>query len=178
MAGKRRRQQAGGGGISQSATKAGPRFLIKYPVLLQDGTKRVVLKRGFTARREAATAPARARQGGRGGLGGALQATARRLRGRMGRRATAQRIDTLLLPEEHPAAHRALPRRHAADPAHRLHDLRHTHARLLLAAGEPVKVVSERLGHASATITLTVYQHANPGIGRQAAERFAVLLRG
>src|SRR5688572_3174618 len=59
-----------------------------------------------------------------------------------------------------------------------LHDLRHTHATLLLAAGEPVKVVSERLGHASATITLTVYQHVHPGMGRQAADRFAALLRG
>ena len=33
----------------------------------------------------------------------------------------------------------------------RLHDLRHTHASLLLADGVPVKVVSERLRHASAT---------------------------
>lgn len=63
-------------------------------------------------------------------------------------------------------------------PRIRLHDLRHTHATLLLAAGEPVKVVSERLGHANATITLTVYQHVHPGMGRQAADRFAVLLRG
>ncbi|WP_448628661.1 site-specific integrase [Geodermatophilus sp. URMC 64] len=63
-------------------------------------------------------------------------------------------------------------------PRVRLHDLRHTHATLLLAAGEPVKVVSERLGHASATITLTVYQHVHPGMGRQAADRFAALLRG
>jgi integrase len=63
-------------------------------------------------------------------------------------------------------------------PRIRLHDLRHTHATLLLAAGEPVKVVSERLGHASATITLTVYQHVRPGMGRQAADRFAALLRG
>jgi integrase len=55
---------------------------------------------------------------------------------------------------------------------------RHTHATLLLAAGEPVKVVSERLGHASATITLTVYQHVYPGMGRQAADRFAAPLRG
>jgi hypothetical protein len=38
-------------------------------------------------------------------------------------------------------------------PVIRLHDLRHAHATLLLAAGEPVKVVSERLGHANATIT-------------------------
>jgi integrase len=63
-------------------------------------------------------------------------------------------------------------------PRIRLHDLRHTHATLLLAAGEPVKVVSERLGHASATITLTVYQHVHPGMGRQAADRYAELLRG
>jgi integrase len=33
-------------------------------------------------------------------------------------------------------------------PVIRLLDLRHTHATLLLAAGEPVQVVSERLGHA------------------------------
>ena len=39
-------------------------------------------------------------------------------------------------------------------------------------------LVSERLGPASATITLTVYQHVHPGMGRQAAERYAALLRG
>ena len=38
--------------------------------------------------------------------------------------------------------------------------------------------VSERLGHASATITLTVYQHGHPGMGREAADRFAALLEG
>jgi integrase len=63
-------------------------------------------------------------------------------------------------------------------PVIRLHDLRHTHATLLLADGVPVKVVSERLGHASATITLTVYQHVHPGMGREAADRFAALLEG
>ncbi|SFT87011.1 Site-specific recombinase XerD [Geodermatophilus amargosae] len=63
-------------------------------------------------------------------------------------------------------------------PAIRLHDLRHTHATLLLADGVPVKVVSERLGHANATITLTVYQHVHPGMGREAADRFAALLEG
>ena len=63
-------------------------------------------------------------------------------------------------------------------PKIRLHDLGHTHATPLLAAGEPVKVVSERIGHASATITLSVYQHVHPGVGRQAADRLAALLRG
>ena len=42
------------------------------------------------------------------------------------------------------------------------HDLRHTHAMPLLAAGEPVKVASERLGHAYATITLSVYRNIIP----------------
>ena len=63
-------------------------------------------------------------------------------------------------------------------PAIRLHDLRHTHATLLLADGVPAKVVSERLGHASPNITLTVYQHVHPGMGREAADRFAALLGG
>ena len=63
-------------------------------------------------------------------------------------------------------------------PRIRLHDLRHTHATLLLAAGEPVKVVSERLGHANAMIRLSVYQHVHPGMGRQAADLFAAMLRG
>src|SRR3712207_1691159 len=54
--GKLRRRQAGEGGISEYRTKAGPRFLIKYPVLLEDGTKRVVLKRGFVRRADAAAA--------------------------------------------------------------------------------------------------------------------------
>ena len=63
-------------------------------------------------------------------------------------------------------------------PVIRLHDLRHTRATLLLADGVPVEVVSERLGHASATITLTVHQHVHPGTGREAADRFAALLGG
>ena len=50
--------------------------------------------------------------------------------------------------------------------------------RLLLAGGVPVKVVSERLGYANATIRLTLYQHVHPGMGRQAADRFAALLEG
>jgi hypothetical protein len=41
-----------------------------------------------------------------------------------------------------------------------------------------VKVVSERLGHANAIVTLTVYQCVTLGMGRQAVDRFAALLRG
>lgn len=63
-------------------------------------------------------------------------------------------------------------------PVIRLHDLRHTHATILLGAGTPVKVVSERLGHASATITLGVYAHVMPGMQREAATTFAALVAG
>jgi len=48
-------------------------------------------------------------------------------------------------------------------PTIRLHDLRHTHATLMLAAGVPVKVVSERLGHSTPAFTMAVYQHVVPG---------------
>ena len=44
-------------------------------------------------------------------------------------------------------------------PHARLHDLRHVHATMLLLAGVPVHVVSERLGHADPSITLRVYAH-------------------
>lgn len=57
-----------------------------------------------------------------------------------------------------------------------LHDLRHTHATLLLKAGVPVKVVSERLGHANAAFTMSVYQHVLPGMQAEAAATFARLL--
>ena len=63
-------------------------------------------------------------------------------------------------------------------PVIRLHDLRHTHATLLLAKGVPVMVVSERLGLASATITLQMYAHVMPGNQRQAADLFASLIKG
>ncbi len=44
--------------------------------------------------------------------------------------------------------------------------------------GVPVNVVSERLGHANATITLAVYQNMRPGTGREVADRLAALLEG
>lgn len=61
-------------------------------------------------------------------------------------------------------------------PRIRLHDLRHTHATLLLRAGVPIKVVSERLGHASPAFTMSVYQHVLPGMQRDAADTFARLM--
>lgn len=61
-------------------------------------------------------------------------------------------------------------------PAIRFHDVRHTHATLLLKAGVPAKVVAERLGHASPGFTLNVYQHVLPGMQATAAEVFDELL--
>src|SRR5439155_1349940 len=57
-------------------------------------------------------------------------------------------------------------------PRIRLHDLRHTHATILLKAGIPVKVVSERLGHSSPAFTMAVYQHVLPGMQADAARAF------
>jgi integrase len=58
----------------------------------------------------------------------------------------------------------------AGMPALRLYDLRHTCATLLLLAGVPAKVVSERLGHASVTITLDTYSHILPDMQERAAD--------
>lgn len=61
-------------------------------------------------------------------------------------------------------------------PRIRLHDLRHTHATLLLKAGVPIKVVSERLGHSTPGFTMATYQHVLPGMQAEAAKTFAALL--
>lgn len=58
----------------------------------------------------------------------------------------------------------------------RLYDLRHSCATLLLAEGEHPKVVSERLGHASVTLTLDTYSHVLPTMQQQAAERLETTL--
>lgn len=60
----------------------------------------------------------------------------------------------------------------------RFHDLRHTCASLLLAAGVPVHVVSRQLGHANAAITLRVYAHLMPGQGAEAAGIMGRVLAG
>jgi len=52
----------------------------------------------------------------------------------------------------------------------RFHDLRHTHATFLLGAGVNIKVVSERLGHASVAFTLDTYGHVMPGMQESAAD--------
>jgi integrase len=51
----------------------------------------------------------------------------------------------------------------------RLHDVRHTHATLLIKAGVPITVVNERLGHITAAFTIETYQHVMPGMQADAA---------
>lgn len=63
-------------------------------------------------------------------------------------------------------------------PRIRLHDLRHTWATLALQAGVDIKIVSERLGHASTAITWDIYQHVTPAMQSDAAERVARLIFG
>jgi integrase len=56
------------------------------------------------------------------------------------------------------------------------HDLRHTHATLLLLAGVPPHVVSMRLGHRSVAFTLQQYAHVLPQQQADAVERLATRL--
>ena len=57
----------------------------------------------------------------------------------------------------------------------RFHDLRHSHVALLIEAGEDPKVIQERLGHASISVTYDTYGHLFPGRDALAAERLATL---
>jgi integrase len=64
----------------------------------------------------------------------------------------------------------------AGVPRIRFHDLRHTHATLLLLAGTHPKVVQERLGHANITMTLQIYSHVIPAMQEEAVAKFASLV--
>jgi len=63
-------------------------------------------------------------------------------------------------------------------PKVRIHDLRHAHATWLLLAGQPIKAVSERLGHARTSITLDTYAHTLPDTQDGAADAAGELLFG
>lgn len=62
-------------------------------------------------------------------------------------------------------------------PRIRFHDLRHTHATQMLAAGVHPKVASERLGHSTIGITLDLYSHVMPGMQADAAEQVDAALQ-
>ncbi|WP_281040967.1 tyrosine-type recombinase/integrase [Rhizobium sp. BK068] len=56
-------------------------------------------------------------------------------------------------------------------PRIRFHDVRHSHAMQLLAAGVHPKIASERLGHSTIGITLDLYSHVMAGMQANAAEQ-------
>ena len=61
-------------------------------------------------------------------------------------------------------------------PEIRFHDLRHTSATLLLLANVNPRVVQERLGHSSVTLTLSTYSHILPAMQDEAAEKLERIL--
>lgn len=61
-------------------------------------------------------------------------------------------------------------------PGFRLYDLRHAHATLTAAAGAPLRVVADQLGHANPAITITTYQHSTADMTRTVAGIFERML--
>lgn len=61
-------------------------------------------------------------------------------------------------------------------PVITLHELRHTHATLLLQAGVQPKVVQERLGHSTIAITMNIYSHVMPTMQRDAVDRLTAIM--
>lgn len=66
--------------------------------------------------------------------------------------------------------------RRAGLPHVEFHGLRHTAATLMLIQGVPAKVVQEMLGHSQISVTLDIYSHVTPGMGRDAASKLQELL--
>jgi integrase len=58
-------------------------------------------------------------------------------------------------------------------PGFRFHDMRHSHASILLSQGASLKAVSQRLGHANAALTLRIYAHVMPGDDAKLADVMA-----
>lgn len=63
-------------------------------------------------------------------------------------------------------------------PAIRFHDLRHTAASLMLSQGVRPDLVSRRLGHSSAAVTMAIYAHLMPGDEAEAVRRLDAVLGG
>ncbi|MBC7340927.1 MAG: site-specific integrase [Clostridia bacterium] len=63
------------------------------------------------------------------------------------------------------------------EPCVRFHDLRHTHASLLLLAGWNPKVVQERLGHSSISTTMDIYSHILPSLHQSAAASLDAIIK-
>ncbi len=89
----------------------------------------------------------------------------------------ATTVGTPIFPSNLRRAFRRMVEKAGVD-ALRFHDLRHTHASLLLARGVHPKVVSERLGHASIAITLDTYSHVLPSLQEEAVRDLDAWLAG
>ena len=63
-------------------------------------------------------------------------------------------------------------------PRPRVHDLRHSHASALIAAGVPLPVVQRRMGHESIQTTVDVYGHLAPDAYAGAAEAMSAAMGG
>ncbi|MCU1530387.1 MAG: site-specific integrase [Frondihabitans sp.] len=61
-------------------------------------------------------------------------------------------------------------------PKIKFHDLRHTHASILAAAGTPLVIISKRLGHASVGITADLYTSMIDAANREAADAFESMI--
>jgi integrase len=61
-------------------------------------------------------------------------------------------------------------------PRIRLHDVRHTYATIALDSGVDLKIVSERLGHASMNVTAQIYAHKSTGRDADTAPLIAELI--
>jgi integrase len=61
-------------------------------------------------------------------------------------------------------------------PKIRFHDLRHSHASLLMKLDQHPKIVQERLGHSSIRITLDTYSHIMPNMQHDAAQKLGSMI--
>lgn len=62
-------------------------------------------------------------------------------------------------------------------PHIRFHDLRHSHASLLVKMGIQPKEISSRLGHSNIGITMDLYSHVYEEVDREVADRFDKLIK-
>ncbi|HDX9639007.1 TPA: tyrosine-type recombinase/integrase [Bacillus mobilis] len=62
-------------------------------------------------------------------------------------------------------------------PQIRVHDLRHTHATMLIEQNVNVKLISSRLGHASIKATLDIYSHVLPSMDKSIADELEKIIK-
>ena len=60
----------------------------------------------------------------------------------------------------------------------RVHDLRHTAARMAFVKGIPGKVVQEMLGHSHYSTTMDIYSHVDQGLHVEASQKMNAVLGG